>query len=388
MVLTALSRPVDTSNLTKVRYLVISDVHLGNQRNPAWRIIKNLRTYFGDFSESSQFIKLDILFIAGDFFDKALWFSNEDVSNILSFILDLFGFCERYGIRLRYLEGTPSHDRKQFKNFLPTVKLFPLLNFKYIEEMCVEGFYDLNMTCLYVPDEHAGGGDKSQVLIAAKLEELGLKEVSISMVHSWFKYQVPEVSSSTKYDEAFFLGITKYYVSNGHIHGPSTYDRIIGQGSFDRVAHREEHAKGGILIELSPDDSYFFFIENKEALPFKTLHIKTKDLDKALEIIDKTTLELPEGSWLRIKAKETHPVLASIDQLGRQYTHVRFEKITEEEEVQKTKQLIDQQAFDTVDYKAVHIDKSNIVNLILDAMHRNEMDHDFNLLENHLKGLL
>ena len=371
-----------------MRYLVISDIHLGNQRNPAWRILKNMRTFFEDFSGDSQFAKLDILFIAGDFFDKALWFSNEDVGNILSFILDLFGFCETHGIRLRYLEGTPSHDRKQFKNFLPTVNLFKGLDFRYIEEMCVEGFYDLGITCLYVPDEHEGGGEKSQILIQEKLEELNLDKVDVSMVHSWFKYQVPEVSSSSKYDEEFFLKHTKYFVSNGHIHGPSTYDRILGQGSFDRVAHREEHAKGGILVEISPEDSYFFFVENKDALPFRTVHIKTKDLDKALEQIDKVAVSLPEYSWIRIKAKESHPVLASIDQLSRQYTHIRFEKITEEEEIQKSQQLVNQKAFESVDYKAVHIDKDNIVNLILSEMQNHQMDHDFDLLETHLKGLM
>lgn len=333
---------------------------------------------------------MDIIFIAGDFFDKALWFSGEDIPAIFTFLLKLFDFCERNNIALRYLEGTPSHDRKQFRSFVPMASKFPNLDFKYIEEMCVEAFYDLGITCLYVPDEHEGGGEKSQKLIDLKFQELGIEKVSIAMVHSWFKYQVPEVSSATKYDEKFFLDRVIYYTSNGHIHGPSTFDRIVGQGSFDRVAHNEEHAKGGVLFEITAEDAYFFFVENKLALPFRTLHIKSPDLDKAVEQIDKLACSLPEFSWLRIKAKETHPVLASLEHLSKQYPMVRFEKITEEEDKKKNQRhLVDQTEFENVDYKFPEITKINIVSMVLVEMERQQLNtHDINLLKPLLEAVL
>lgn len=374
-----------------VRYLVFSDVHLGNQRNPAWRIINNLRAYFDDFSDTSQFAKLDLIVIAGDLFDKALWLGNEDLGAIVTFLLNLFDFCERNKIALRYLEGTFSHDRKQFRNLLPMASKFPALDFKYIDEMCVEAFYDLGITCLYVPDEHAGGGAASQALIAKELERLEIEKVSISMVHSWFNYHLPDIPSKTKYDEKFFLDRTIYYVSNAHIHTPSTFDRLINQGSFDRIAHNEEHAKGGVLFELRPESQYFFFIENKLALPFKTLHIKTNDMVKALGMIDKVAKDLPEYSWLRIKAKETNPILTSlVEHLSKTYHHVRFEKITEEEEDKKNRrQLVDQQSFDNIDYVSPELNKGNIVDSIIQEMKERELDnHDPKLLKQILEGVV
>lgn len=374
---------------TKFRYLVISDVHLGNQRNPLWRMIANLRAYFGDFKDVSQFATLDVLFIAGDLFDKALWFTNDDLNLIFAFFLDLFDFCERHGIAFRYLEGTPSHDRKQFRNIVPLASKFPALDFRYIEEMCVEAFYDHGITCLYVPDEHAGGGEKSQALIKTKLDELGIEKVSIGMVHSWFKYQVPEVSSSSKYDEEFFLSIVEYFVSNGHIHGPSTFDRIVGQGSFDRVAHNEEHAKGGVLFEINDKDAYFFFLENKNALPFRTVHVKTTDMEKAVEQIDKVASKLPEMSWLRIKAKEINPVLHSLDALGKQYPLIRFEKITEEEEARtQRKTLVDDTAFQSIDYKNVELVQENIVGSIMEEMDKRQFLYEEAILKPLLEAVL
>lgn len=394
MILEALQTdlPPDLSKFTGVRYLVISDVHLGNARNPAWRIILNMREYFCHFEEEAfvaKFGRLDILFIDGDFFDKSLFFSSDDIVAITSFVVDLFAFAERIQMRVRYIEGTPSHDRNQFRNFVPVARNFANLDFRYVEEMGVEYFSDLGITCLYVPDEHAGGGEKSQALIDQLLKDLKIDKVSIAMVHSWYKYQVPEVSSSTKYDEQFFLDRVIYYISNGHIHIPSTFERIVNQGSFDRVAHGEEHPKGAVLFDIKPDVQYFFPIENKNALPFRTLHFKNKDLDGALEQIDKVAPELPEYSWIRLKAKEMHPILGSLDLLNQKYPHVRFEKITEEEESRSLKQLVDQQTFDNVSYEAPRLDPTTIVDQIMQAMMDNKFtNHDLPRLRSHLEGLV
>lgn len=371
-----------------MRYLVLSDVHLGNPRNPAWRIINNLTEFFDGFSDESQFTNLDIIFIDGDFFDKGLWFFSDDINAINGWVLSLFEFCERHSIILRYIEGTSSHDRKQFRNFISLAERFSLLNFKYIEDMCVEAFYDFGITCLYVPDEHEHGGEKSQAVIKKHLDQLGLEKVDITIMHSWFKYQVPEVASASKYDEHFFLEITRYFISNGHIHGPSTFDRIFGQGSFDRIAHNEEHPKGAMLFEIRPDEQYPFFVQNKNALPFKTLHFKNNDLEKALASIDKVVVDLPEYSWLRIKAKESHPVLSSLEVLSKKYGHVRFEKITEEDEAKKKQNLVDQKAFENLDYVAIVLDKDNIVEMTLKEVEASETSHDLVWLEQHLKRLL
>lgn len=352
---------MELSNLTyELKYLVISDIHLGNHRNPTLRILRNLEDYL--LLDSKPTYNLDIIFIAGDFFDKALQFSQEDIFYINRFILKLFDYCEKYRIKLRYLEGTPSHDRNQFRNFSPFLPRFPQLDYRYIETMCIEVFEDLGITCLYVPDEHEHGGESSQRVIDRYFQDNHIEKVDITIMHSWFKYQVPEVASKTKYDEAFFLDRTRYFINNGHIHTPSTYERIVGQGSFDRMAHNEEHPKGGTLMTISPEGMHYLFIENKQALPFITLTLKSKDIDVCLKYIDKKVKDLDELAWVRIKAEEGHPFLQSLEVLKEKYPYLRFEKKALDSIQER---LVNENAFMTLDYKPIELHKGNIVSMIL-----------------------
>ena len=98
------------STLNDLKYLVISDIHLGHAKNTTQDIIKNLRTYFEDFNDRGFFTELDIIFIAGDLFDRLLDLSNSDVSIIQVWVFDLMRFCARHNIQLRMLLGTPYRD--------------------------------------------------------------------------------------------------------------------------------------------------------------------------------------------------------------------------------------------------------------------------------------
>lgn len=350
--------------LKPVSYLVLSDIHLGAKSNTASEIIQNLCSFFDNF-ENSKFKNLDVIFIAGDLFDQALWFNDENFLSIFSFFRKLMDWCQHFSIKLRVLEGTPSHDRKQPKNLLPIATAFPKLDFRYIETMCVEAFYDLGITCLYVPDEYAGSAEAAQKLIQEELDRLGIDRVSIAIMHGMFTYQVPEISSTRyKYDEQFFLDRVHYFINIGHVHKFSTYDRILSQGSFDRLAHGEEEPKGGIMVSLTFEQKFFQFLENKGAKIYKTCHVRNKDIDKAVEQIERLAVSLPNGSYVRIKASKSHPVLNLLDQFNKKYVDLTFTKITEEEESER-KQLIDTKALLSVDYTPININKDNIVSMVM-----------------------
>ena len=197
--------------------------------------------------------------------------------------------------------------------------------------MCVEAFYDLGITCLYVPDEYAGSAEAAQKLIQEELDRLGIDKVSIAIMHGMFTYQVPEISSTRyKYDERFFLDRVQYFINIGHVHKFSTYERILSQGSFDRLAHGEEEPKGGIMVTLTFEQKFFQFLENKGAKIYKTCHVRNKDIDKAVEQIERLAVSLPNGSYVRIKATKSHPVLNLLDQFNKKYVDLTFTKITEE----------------------------------------------------------
>lgn len=321
---------------------------------------------FSDFKDIGGFSDLDILFIAGDLFDAALYFSNEDVCHILLFMRELMAWCERNHIRLRVLEGTPSHDRGQSRNLLPIAKTFAFLDFRYIETMCVEGFYDLGITCLYVPDEFGGSALQAQGLIQNELDNLGYEKVDIAIMHGMFKYQVPEVGSDRfKYDERFILDRVRYFINIGHVHIHTTYERIIAQGSTDRISHGEEGPKGACLQVLDPvRGNSFHFIENKLACLFITVHIRKNDLEKAVATVRKKAASLPGFAHLRIKAPRDNPVLNVFDQLAREFPMIFFTKLTEEDEKEKNKLLTQADILD-IDYTPIHITKENVVGMLM-----------------------
>lgn len=376
--------------MNKISYFVLSDIHLGCKRNNASEMIKRLTVMFGDFKNETLLSSIDILFIAGDLFDGALWFTNEDVTHTLLFMRKLMWWCEKNKIKLRVLEGTPSHDRKQARNLLPISETFKELDFKYIETMCVEGFYDLGITCLYVPDEYGGSALQSQDLIQKELDSLGYDKVDIAIMHGMFKFQVPEIASDRfKYDERFFLDRVRYFINIGHIHVFSTFERIIAQGSADRISHKEERPKGGCLQILDPViGNSFHFIENKLACIFKTVNIKTKDLNKSVLTTRKIAESLPAYSHIRIKASRDNSIFNVYDQLVSEFPFLFFSKITEEEEVEKNK-LVTQQDILSIDYTPIHITKENIVQMIMSGVKsKNSFRGDYlDKLENKLMEL-
>lgn len=354
----------------EISYIVLSDIHLGNKKVPISFIVRNLRIFFGEFDKDAP--SVDVVFIAGDLFDQALWFTDEDLVTVILFIQDLMAWCERTGTSLRILEGTPSHDRNQPRNLVPIAKNFPNLNFRYIETMCVEAMYDLGITCLYCPDEFGGSAAKAQELIEQEFDKLQIKKVDIAILHGMFKYQLPEIASDRfKFDEQFFLDRVRYFINIGHVHKFSVFDRIISQGSFDRLAQREEEPKGGVLVNLNEvAGNNFLFIENKGAKIQKTITIRWKELDRAVAQVRAAVRDLPEESYVRIKAPRGHEIFNVYDRLALEYNRLIFDKITTEEEEEK-KELLKSSDLFSVEYTPFNIDKENIVGLVLSEVFDN-----------------
>ena len=89
------------------KYLVFSDVHLGHPRTTTEEIIDHLNAFFNDFT---NFTDLDAIFIAGDLFDRLLDNHSDEYHRIVIWCAKLLQFCVKHNIKLRVLEGTPSHD--------------------------------------------------------------------------------------------------------------------------------------------------------------------------------------------------------------------------------------------------------------------------------------
>jgi DNA repair exonuclease SbcCD nuclease subunit len=310
-----------------IRYLTISDIHFGNKRNPTTNIIKNLKTWFNNYKTRND---IDFLFIPGDIFDSEMRFSSTDVDAILLWAFTLLEFCAKSNIRVRIVLGTYSHDYNQSKIFGMIADIAKLpVDYKYITKLEIEIVEDLNLSILYIPDEWRSDNRVTLTEVKELMQSYGLEQVDIAMMHGAFDYQLPVDDKSATHDKEEYEKLVKYYINIGHVHNFSTNGKIVAQGSFDRLVHGDEGKKGGTLTVIRPDGSKeFVFIENKDAMLFKTVAVKYNDLDRSVEQIRKYLSTLPDGSNLRVQAKKDHPIFSVLGEISKEFPFIRITKLS------------------------------------------------------------
>ena len=328
-----------TSSLKQaLSYLVLSDIHLGHRRTTSAEILKHLDEYFHYFSSETIFAKLDIIFIAGDLFDDLLDLSTEEIHDVQIWLHRLMQFCSRNNIILRILEGTPSHDWKQSKISSTVLELAQLdIDFKYVDKIEIERIESLGLDVLYIPDEATGSAADTFKVVEELLKDRGMDKVDIAIMHGMFSYQLGNIPSNQQvHDDERYLQLVQGYIHIGHIHTFSVCERIIAQGSFDRLAHGEEGAKGGVIVKLTPGyEPSFVFCENKLAKLYKTVTLRSKDVDKCYIQLDKALMSLVRDSYVKIKATKDHPLYTAFNELNLRYPHLNLSKAVEEEVVEK-----------------------------------------------------
>jgi hypothetical protein len=188
---------------------------------------------------------------------------------------------------------------------------------------------DLNLSILYIPDEWRSDNRVTLTEVKELMQSYGLEQVDIAMLHGAFDYQLPVDDKSATHDKEEYERLVKYYINIGHVHNFSTNGKIVAQGSFDRLVHGDEGKKGGTLSVIRPDGSKeFVFIENKDAMLFKTVAVKFNDLDRSVEQIRKYLSTLPDGSNLRVQAKKDHPIFSVLGEISKEYPFIRITKLS------------------------------------------------------------
>lgn len=347
----------------------ISDIHLGHKRNKTVDIIANLKLAFPDNETTAE---LDIIFLAGDVFDRLLEFPDYDVPEINIWIFEFLSICSKYNIIVRVLEGTPSHDRGQSETFLTTALIANLeIDLKYIKVLSIEHIDKFDIDILYVPDEWETTTDKTLQQVKDLMQNKGLSKVDFAIMHGNFSYQMPShLKKIPRHDEDEYLKLVRHYIFIGHIHNFSFYERIIAQGSFDRLAHGEEAPKGHVRATISEDgNKEFFFIENKTAKIYKTYKCYDLDLEQTLRLIEKEVDKLPNNANVRIEANPEHPVFSNMNQLVTLYPTITWSKLPKSNEVEE--EIINDDEID--DYTPITISKDNIVSLMMQRINSLEV---------------
>ncbi len=325
-----------------IKYIVISDIHLGHRNNSAKNIIDNMKVFFNNYAIRKD--GLDIIFIAGDLFDSLLDLSKDDIYDIIVWLDIFMNYCFVNNIKLRILEGTPSHDWKQSK--LSTIVhdiCKTKIDILYVDTLYIEKNADLDINILYIPDEWNTDTSITYNQALSLMKENKIDKVDIVIMHGQFQYQLPNPNiKAPKHIESDYLNITKYLIHIGHVHQYSIFERIIAQGSFDRLSHGDEIPKGGTYNVINIDGSYeSVFIENKLAKTFVTLNVKEMSLEKSLDYIEKKTKNLRVDSFVRIKAKKDSVVFKNFELIKKKFIDLRLSKFTDDEDTSMVSTYVD-----------------------------------------------
>lgn len=374
----------------ELRYIVLSDIHLGHRHNKTQKIIENLDVFFDHYRPRSD--GLNMIIIAGDLFDTLLDMSGPQVHEILVWISHLMRYCAFNKIKLRILEGTPSHDWMQSEMFqtVDAISRYEQLDYKYVKALSIEIIEEYNLSILYVPDEWHPDTAVTLKEVRALLEQYRLTQVDIAIMHGQFTYQLPAAAhKAPRHDEAAYLGLVRHYINIGHVHQFSTYERILAQGSFDRLCHGDEIPKGALYMVIRPDrhDEYFF-LENKQAMIFKTLSLTEKAFDDIAAYLDPKIERYPPGSFIRLKTKYKEKLSGIFETLIRRYPHYTLSKDTSDAE--KTTEQIVQTEMDLATYHPVVITPDNIEGLLMQQIRLkySPNQYDETLCKALLKGVI
>lgn len=343
------------------RLLSVGDIHLGHPQTPTELIIRNLDRYC---TNEVVLKDVDLLIITGDLFDRLLHNADDNVTLIQRWITRLLYKCSYLNVAVRVLEGTPSHDRGQSRFFIEQQQNANIpLDLHYASTLSIETHERWGITILYVPDKWRSDTSETLAEARALLHRHQLQQVDYAIMHGAFEHQLPAVVTEPMHSSAEYLALVKYYILIGHVHFMTQKERILAAGSFDRLCHGEEGAKGyfDVTVRDSGNNS-IVFIENKGAKRYDSIPCHGMDMREINVLLKKRVSKLPKGSALRIRCDPNDPVSGDLDSIKQQYPEYQWTLLVEKPK--KTKTSVAQVFKDLDLMEFVEITPENVQELI------------------------
>jgi DNA repair exonuclease SbcCD nuclease subunit len=373
------------SGITKsgdINIASVSDIHLGHPRTETLAIVDNLYKAFPDNEETA---KLDLILLAGDVFDRLLTLPQEEVDAIQEWIAWLLHLCVKYNIILRVLEGTPSHDWKQSRQFANiNAGLKQPANLKYVETLSIETIEELGgLTVLYVPDEWNHDANVTWLQVCDLLKEHGLEKVDVACMHGAFDYQLP-IESIKNHSAERYQSIVNHFIVIGHVHIRSKKGIIHAQGSFDRLSHGEESAKGHYRLTISPKGNHSHFVENKDAKLYMTVDCREMTVEELFKYM-RSIEDLRHGTALRFLIQRESELFRDVREIRRAFPQFKITTQADELKVPEAQTL--RQTGESIE-RPISITPTNIDHLVKDRAPRvlpnadaHQMQHMMQMLE-------
>ncbi|UKZ10917.1 hypothetical protein CZP2022_194 [Vibrio phage C-ZP2022] len=278
-------------------FATISDVHLCHPRVPISRLLATINRFFPDNDLTGE---LDYILVAGDLFDRLRTLADNEVYAVMDFMMYWLSMLKERGVRLRVLEGTPSHDRNQSQLIVTINNALGEkgCDLRYIDVLKIDHEEEFGINILYVPDEWRGETDQTWQEVRELMRQQRLDSVDIAIMHGMFGHQLPNGIMRDHHKASNYESIVNWFITVGHIHSSSNYGKIFAQGSPDRLSHNEEEAKGIFKMIVTPEKNAVAskFIVNDDATPFVTLDLVGLDMDPAIQVIKNSLDDMEYGN--------------------------------------------------------------------------------------------
>lgn len=317
------STKINTKRPGQLRLASFGDVHLHHANTPTRTILRNLDRYLTNDAVLSQ---LDLLICTGDLFDNLLDNASEELDWINRWMTRVLYKCAEHDVVFRIVEGTPSHDWQQSRFLLEQAQNAQIpVDVHYATQLSVEYIERFDCHILYVPDKWRTDTAETLEDVRVLLRKENLEQVDFAVMHGAFTYQLPAIVKEPAHDEDAYHDLVRSLIFIGHVHLVNPHRRILPAGSFDRLAHNEEGAKGYFDVTLrGPTDYDVTFVENTTAKLYVTLDVTDTTIEAAWKRITKKAKTLPQGSALRLKCGKSHPILADMAVLKHQFDHLEW----------------------------------------------------------------
>lgn len=378
---TDFSNQIETPNVsyipltqTEFRIAATGDLHFGHPRHSREEMVER---YKRRFTRDAETAKLDVISIEGDIFDHLLALNDHSVPVIDDWIIWKLRLCKALNIQLWILRGTPSHDRDQTQRFVylnETLKIG--CDLVYVDELKIIWMPKFGIHVLFVPDEWNDNADKTLEEVHQLMRIAGITKVDYAIMHGQFEYQLPPVVKAQKHSSEAYLKIVDKLIFINHVHLFSRNDRIVAPGSFDRISHGEEGAKGHVrAIVRASDDYELEFVETLDAKIFKSINCRGLSFDDSHEKIMLDSTDLPDGSHVRIVADIGNPILMSVATYEKEkpyYTWTALAKTDEDKSIAQQTELLQSKE----EYIPIEITPSNVEKLVMDILLSRNIDMD------------
>lgn len=286
-----------------IKIAEISDIHFGAMTTTTVQLFEDLKKNFIGWLEAHE-PDVNIIAICGDLFHLKLSLDSTE-AKLASHFIDLLQM-KFPKARIILIKGTRSHDLNQMDLFSSRISdTFKLYN------TVEEDYYGENFKYLAIPEEYYP--DKS---VYDKWLKNGEK-IDWVFFHGMFSFaggyalQTGNKFNKICFNSNEFNDIVYGKVVGGHIHIPMEENKVQYTGSFERWRHGEEEAKGFRFHEYDPIKKKVIrneFIENKDALIYKTVSYKELNTDN-LEELTKQLDDKRQGCYsLRVKIGKTEEI--------------------------------------------------------------------------------